>query len=180
MKTYVGRLFAALMVGLYAMTGAVAKPALCKLDTDCADGSVCRTVKTGCPGAESHSTCATLQCTPKQKHPVDEAIGFFVETARLKDGERLRLSVDKTRCVLIGRVTHRKDLTEGSWTWVIHTDAMSCSDANGKVVRVEQMILNRDVQSSMVQAQQQILQGTAIALGIPIGMLQDQSMDYAQ
>lgn len=36
-------------------------------DTVCAEGVVCQTVKTGCPGAESYSTCASRQCVPIKK-----------------------------------------------------------------------------------------------------------------
>lgn len=37
----------------------------CKDSSDCkkhGEHFVCQTVKTGCPGMETHSTCASLQC----------------------------------------------------------------------------------------------------------------------
>ena len=45
---------------------AYAKPE-CDSDQDCAQGQACVTAKTGCPGHESDSTCATRACVYQNK-----------------------------------------------------------------------------------------------------------------
>ncbi len=54
-----------IILALFLISSAVAADQSCKIDTDCkklGENFVCMTVKTGCPGQESDSTCASLKC----------------------------------------------------------------------------------------------------------------------
>lgn len=52
--------FMAVAISSAGLTAAAQQ--FCKTSSDCASGEVCTVVKTGCPGEESHSTCASRQC----------------------------------------------------------------------------------------------------------------------
>jgi len=72
-KQRVLTLFAIFILSLFMQ--AHADVAVCKTDADCKASESCTTVKTGCPGAEAYSTCASRQCViRKTPAPVQETL----------------------------------------------------------------------------------------------------------
>lgn len=57
-------LVALLFLVVVARAAAPSGDGNCKIDGACERGSRCVPVKTGCPGAESYSTCASRRCVP--------------------------------------------------------------------------------------------------------------------
>lgn len=54
-----------MFVMVFLISSAFAADKDCRTNSDCekhGKNFICQTVKTGCPGAESHSTCASLKC----------------------------------------------------------------------------------------------------------------------